>query len=113
MDLEGDEAGRSVAVLQVGGGHGVDPSLDGIAPALDAKLVPVALFEGLAGGFVVLEVIEPAAPTLVVNAAAPRAGGGIDFDLVAMHATGGDFDGLALPLVFLDVVKVVTAKLDA
>src|SRR5262249_26205407 len=69
--LQGDEARRRHRVLDLRGRHAVEPRLDRVALALDAERVPVVLLERLAGRLVVLEVLQPAAPALVVDAARP------------------------------------------
>jgi hypothetical protein len=91
MDLKGDEALGREAVFEVGGGDSVEEGLDGIAIALDAGLVPVFGLEGLAGGFVIFQIVEPAATCLVIDASGPGAGGGIDLKLVAVHSVSGEF----------------------
>ncbi len=106
VNLQGDEtAGRHV-VFQIGRRHAVDPGLDRVAPAFDAIVIPLAGLERLAGRFVLAQVVQPAAATFVVDAAAPGAGRGVDFNLVAMHAAGGN---RFLEVSVLDVGRLVKA----
>src|SRR5262249_6374216 len=97
VHLQGDDPFGGQVVFQIDGWHAVDPSLDRIAAAFNAELVPVVLFEGIAGGFVVRQVGQKSPATgLVVDRAAVRPGGGIDLDLIAVHAIDGDRLFLAL-----------------
>ena len=82
MDLQGDHALPGQVVAEIGGRHSVDEGFDAVADTFDARLVPVALFEGLACGLVVFQVKEPAAPALIIDSAGVGSGAGIDFVLV-------------------------------
>src|SRR5262245_18577993 len=113
MHLQGDESGWRQAVPQISGGHAVEPGLDGIAAAFDTELVPLASLERFARGFVAFQIIQPAAPAFVIYAASPRAIRRINLHLIAVHATGGDFDRLAIPRQFRWLVETVAANLHA
>src|SRR6187402_3464577 len=87
VNLERDEALGGHVVLEIDGRHVVDRGLDRIAAALDAKLVPLALLESLAGGLVVREVGEEDGPAgFVVDGSRVGPRRGINLDLVAVHA---------------------------
>src|SRR5262245_18327230 len=73
VDLESDEPRADASVLQIRGRHVVEPGLDRIAAAFDAKPVPLAAPERLARGFVVLQVVQPAPRSFLVHARGPGA----------------------------------------
>src|SRR5690606_34122113 len=86
MHLQGDEAALGHEIIKVRHGNAVDPRLDVLAPGFDAEMVPFVLFEGLLCFRLVFEVEEPSAAGFVVDAAGPGAVGGVDLDLIPVHA---------------------------
>src|SRR3569623_3692568 len=114
VHLQGDEPLRRHVVLQIGGGHAVDPSLDRVPFALDAVLVPIVVLERLAGLGGVLQVVQPATTTFVVDATRPGSVARVDFNLVAVHAASGNLLYLASHVDrLLLIVEALTANLNA
>ncbi len=101
VDLEGDDAWVDEVVDEVGDLGAVEEGAYVVAGADDAAGVPlVGAVEWLGFG-VELDGVEPAAAGFVEDAAAPAAGGGFHFELVAVDAP------------VLDVGVADAAELDA
>src|SRR5688500_2185097 len=98
--------------MEIGGGNIVDPCLDGRAAAFNAEMVPAFGSEGAACGLIVFQIVEPGAATFLLHAAGPRARGGIDLDLQAVHSTGGHLDGATFAFELGRLVESVAANLD-
>ena len=113
VHLERDESARRDRVVQIGGRHAVEPGFDRVAFALNAEGVPLFGLERLAGRLIAFQIDEPATAPLVVQTARPRAGRRIDFDLIAVHASGRNLDGLAAKLDGLGLVEALAADLNA
>src|SRR5262249_17803519 len=111
--LQRDEARWRDGVLQVRRRHAVEPGLDGITTAFDAKLVPRVLLERLASRLVILQILKPLPASLVVDAARPRTFGRIDLHLVAVTPTRRNLDLVAIKLQRLIDIEALAADLDA
>src|SRR5262249_20837108 len=114
MDLEGDKSFWRHIVLEINRRYAVDPGLDGVALALDAERIPLALLESLAGGFIVRQVGQKsAAPGFVVDRAAVRPIGWIDFHLIAVNAVGRELFLFPLDVDFGLLLEDLAADLNA
>src|ERR1043166_7798458 len=76
-------------------------------------MVPVLFLQCLAGGFIFLEIVQPASRAFFVKAASPGPLRWINFHLQPMHTFGGDFDLLAFPIKFGRFVEAMAADLNA
>jgi hypothetical protein len=69
--------------------HAVDPSANRGAVTFDSIVVPFAGAKRGAAGRIVRQIVEPAAPRFVVQAAGPTSIGRVDLDLISAQATLG------------------------
>src|SRR6185369_14919981 len=68
VDLQADDSLERFGIEGIGRGHVVDPGADPGTDAFDAVAVPLAWTECLATRLVLLEVLQPAAAALLVEA---------------------------------------------
>ena len=125
MNLQRDHATRRDVVANFRARHAVQPRLNRRPVGDNAQFVPFAVLADRAAlsgkcrsllAFFAVRRQQPAAPRLVVNAAAPHPAAGdvhVNFTLVAMDAIGGEFEFLAADQRVRRVGKNLAANLHA
>src|SRR5690606_36207417 len=83
--LQGDKATCGFPIDQMGRRDPVDPGFQGISQGLDPVVVPLVLFEGLLGLWIVLQVDQPAPSSLIIDPGTPSPFGRVDLNLVAVY----------------------------
>mgnify|MGYP003981348201 CR=1 FL=1 len=94
MHLQSDNTAGRHGVFDVGTGHTVDPGFQRIAPAFDAVLVPLIVFEGFAGNGIHGDIGDViAASGFIINTAGFARFVGGNFSLVPIDTAVGQCFG--------------------
>ena len=73
MHLYSDKSASCHIVLAVDRRDSIDPRANAISDGFDAEVVPLVLFEGIAGSLIGSEIVEPSAVAAFVEPAGPGA----------------------------------------